>query len=239
MWSDLLILPFGMVAGVLTTLAGMGGGLLLLAGLGSWFGAREALALSTPALFVSNLHRVYLLRKDVVRPTLTLFAVGAVPGALVGSLTAAVVPQALLSAILVVATLLAFARFLGILRINARPAIVAPAGFGIGALTGTAGGAGALVAPLYLSLGLTGTQYVATVSASAVVMHAVRIVGYGVGGMFGAGLFPELGLLLAGLLLGNGLGLRIRPHVSERATRWIEGSALGVATAFAVATTIE
>lgn len=221
----LLLLAMGVFAGVLTTLSGMGGGMLLLLVLSVVWSPGEALACTAPALLLGNLHRLYLFRKTVAWSAIGPFAAAAVPGSLVGGLLVSVTPATLTRWLLVLMTLLAIARALGWVKLRPRTWAMTPAGALIGALNGAAGGAGLLVAPLLLALGLAGETYVASVAACAVAMHLGRIIGYGAGGLFTPHL-AFLSLVLAVAILGgNFIGQRLR-SVSSR----IGGSRLEYAT---------
>ena len=83
----------GLLAGLLTTVAGMGGGLFLIVALGVTRGPHVALALSAPALLLANLHRAWLFRAHLDRGVASRLAAGAIPGAILG----AVVMQSLVS----------------------------------------------------------------------------------------------------------------------------------------------
>lgn len=210
-----LLLALGVFAGVLTTLSGMGGGMLLLLILSVVWSPAEALACTAPALLLGNLHRVYLFRKSVEWSVIGPFAAAAIPGSLVGGLLVSVTPPVLTRWLLVLMTFLAIARALGWVELRPRARAMAPAGALIGALNGAAGGAGLLVAPLLLALGLSGEIYVASGAACAVAMHFGRIIGYGAGGLF----TPHLALLslvtAIAILGGNFIGQRLR-RVSSR-----------------------
>ena len=57
----------GLLAGILTTIAGQGGGLMLLLACSSMLGPHAALAVTAPALLFGNLHRSILLRGHIDR----------------------------------------------------------------------------------------------------------------------------------------------------------------------------
>lgn len=196
--------------------------------------AREALVVTTPALLLSNLHRAWLLRAAIDRRTAAAFALGAVPFAIVGGLVVPAIPERALSILLVASTLLVLARSRGLVTIRAHRGMVAPAGAAIGALAATAGGAGMLVGPLYLSLGLSGVAYVGTVAISAVALHLGRVVGYGVSGVLTIADLPSAAALLAGLILGNLVAHRLRGRLSPAAEGRIEVASLSLATILAV-----
>jgi uncharacterized membrane protein YfcA len=93
----LLFIALGLLGGVVSTLTGMGGGLLMLTCLSLIVGPHAALALSSPALLVSNAHRAFLLRENVDKRVVTLIGAGAIPGAIVGGLLLTRVPELLVS----------------------------------------------------------------------------------------------------------------------------------------------
>ena len=87
-------------------------------------------------------------------------------------------------------------------------------GFGVGVLTGASGGAGVLMGPILLSLGLTGMRYVATNSAIAVAIHIGRVIAYGAAGMFQRDLVLPILVLACAIFTGNFLSKAVRPRMS-------------------------
>jgi uncharacterized membrane protein YfcA len=224
----------GLVAGVLTTVAGMGGGMLLVASLVALRGPHVALAITTPALFASNGHRAWMFRKVLSLRTAGAFALGAVPAAALVGFFVPAVPGWALAGILVFATLLTLARSAGWIRLAPKPGAITAAGAGIGALAATAGGAGALTGPLFLSAGLTGAEYVGTVALAAVALHAGRLLGYGTGGLLRTDLAAPMLVLVVGLVAGNLAGKRLRDRVDAELEKRVEVGALLVCTALAI-----
>ena len=215
-----LLLPLGALAGVLTTVTGMGGGVLLLLALSLASGPAEALALTSPALLVGNLHRLALYRGDVDRRVASSLALGALPGSLLGGLVAVALPALAVQALLVLATALALTRALGLYDVRPSTAALVPAGFGVGAAAATTGSAGLLIGSLILASGLTGARYIATVAAVAVAMHLGRIVAYGAGGLVTTTTLLASAALALAILAGNTVGERVRRGLDARlATR--------------------
>jgi uncharacterized membrane protein YfcA len=233
----LALLPLlGVASGALTTLAGLGGGILLLLALSLVWGPTAALAATAPALLLSNLHRFWMYRRDIDRGVAGSFIAGALPGSLVGGLLAARVPEGLLAWMMVGMTALALARSFGVWRWRPQPTLLLPAGLGIGVLTGTSGGAGVLVAPLLLSAGLSGQAYVATAAVCAVAMHTGRVVAYGAGGLLTEETLIRTGILTAALLIGNLVGKRLRARLlDERRAQWLEMATLVVCVGLSLA----
>lgn len=229
-----LFVALGLVAGVLTTVAGMGGGLFLIAVIGVLCGPHLALVLTSPALFVSNAHRTFMYRRQVDWRVAGKVAMGAVPGALLGGLLLPAIPEVVIAGLLVVTTTLAILRAKGIFRLKPGGRSLVGAGASVGALASTSGGAGLLLSPVLLATGLTGAAFVATTSACAVAMHLGRIGGYLGSGLLSRDLSVLMVALVVGLLLGNLLGKKLRGHIPEGAEGKVELGALVVSTALAV-----
>lgn len=237
-----VLAALGIAAGVLTSLAGQGGGLFLLIVCSMLFGPHQALAMTAPALLLGNLHRAWTYRRSIDRAVAARMTIGGLPGALLGGLLAGVMPAAMIDVVLVVMTGLAIAKALGWIRFAVPRRALAPAGFGIGAMTGTAGGAGVLLAPVLLSSGLSGPAFVGTSSVVAVVTHLGRVAAYGFAGFFSGGgggyathvLGAVLTLALA-IFAGNALAGRLRPLLSSRAALRIEYGTLIVCVVLSVA----
>lgn len=225
----------GLLAGLLTTLLGLGGGLLLVLGLSVVWDPRAALACSAAALLSGNLQRWWLFRRSASTATARRFAWGALPGALCAGLLAAYLPATLVRVALGLSTSIAVASSSGWLAWRPGPRWMAPGGFVIGALTGAAGGAGVLVAPLLLTSGLTGEAYVATASACAVVLHVGRVTGYALGGLYDGPLLARAALLACSIFVGNALGAKLRRRWRALPERALETGALVVCVALSLA----
>lgn len=222
----LALLPLGLVAGAVTTLAGQGGGLLLVLVLSAFVGPHAALALTTPALFLGNAHRAWLCRKVVDRRLAWLTIAGVLPGAYLGGRFAGLASPAVLQWALVLVTALAIGKALRWLTLDVPRGAFVPAGAGIGILAGTSGGAGVLLGPLVHSTGLRGGAFVGTVAVIAVALHAGRLLAYGGAGLLKVSDLPAASLLAVGIFVGNFVGDRVRPKLGERLTGRVELSTL-------------
>jgi len=229
-----LLLVAGLLAGVLTTIAGQGGGLLLLLAMTALRGPHEALAITAPALLFGNLHRAILLRAHLNRAVARQMIAGALPGALVGGLLTGVIPPSALRILLVVVTTLAIIKAIGWLRFQVPKNALFPAGLLIGGMTGTSGGAGVLFAPVLLAVGLTGPSYVATTSTVAVAAHIGRVVGYASLGLFSKSLLLPTIIVTTSIFAGNALGSLLHARLSARRSTFIEYGALVVCAVLSV-----
>ena len=225
----------GAGAGLLTTLAGLGGGMMLVITLSWIYGPDVALASTAPALLIGNGHRAWLLRtplfaKDAADETAAtpaeppptafrvamMFSAAALPAAFVGGLVAVSVPMDVLRWLLLGVTVLALARQAGWIRWQPTAAALLPAAVLSGFLTATSGGGSLVMAPSLLAVGLRGDRYVAAGSTIALMMHIGRVPAYAVGGWFNQETLSGAALLVVAIVIGNALGTRLRRHLSDR-----------------------
>lgn len=218
----------GLCAGVLTTLAGQGGGLFLLLVCSVLLGPKVALAITAPALLLGNLHRAVLFRRFINRAVATRMILGAVPGAFVGGFLAGKLPEWALHVLLVGLTAVSVARALRWLSFEVPRGALGPAGFVIGAMTGTSGGAGVLFAPVLLSSGLRGKAFVGTIATVAFATHLGRVVAYASSGLFTRQLMLPIFVVALAITLGNAVGERLRARLSDSATLRLEYGVLVV-----------
>ena len=198
------------VAAVLSAVAGFGGGVVLLPIFVSVLGAREAVAVLTITQLVSNGSRVWFNRGEIRCGLVGLFAAGAIPAALAGAVVLTRAPVPLLTRVigvfLLVMVIWRRVRPAGV-RLDDRGfvAIGAASGFG----SALVGSVGPLVAPFFLARGLTGAAYIGTEAASAVVMHATKLIVFGAVAVLTART-ALLGLALApATIAGAWLGRRV------------------------------
>lgn len=231
----LVLAALGLLAGVLTTLAGQGGGLFLIVACSLLVGPHEALAITAPALLLGNLHRAVLFRRFIDRGIAMRVVLGAIPGAFLGGLLAGAIPPWAIASLLVGLTLVAIARALKWLRWDVPRAALAPAGLVIGAMTGTAGGAGVLYSPVLLSSGLRGAALIGTLSTIGFSTHVGRVVAYAATGMFTPDLLVRTAMLAAAISAGNAVGERMRKRLTETLTTRLEYGVLVVCVAISLA----
>lgn len=231
----IVLVALGILSGVLTTLAGQGGGLMLLLAASALLGPHAALAVTTPALLLGNLHRAILFRRYIDRHVALRMVLGIVPGAIVGGLAAGAAPGWLLKIFLVAVTALAVAKALGKLPFGVPKGALGPAGFGLGAMMGTCGGAGVLNAPVLLACGLRGGAFIGTSATIAFAGHAGRIFGYSSLGLFSTQRALTAALVAGAIFVGNAIGERLRTRAGERTTTRLEYGMLVVCVALSVA----
>jgi len=220
----------GIAAGMVTTIAGFGGGLLLVVMLAATLDPLTALALTSLALLVGNTHRVGMLKHAIETRVVAPYLAGALPGAIIGAAVAVSLPIWLIHALIVGAVAFAFGRTLGWFHYAPGRRALVPAGALVGVVTATSGGGGLLQGPTFLAYGLSGDAFVATMSTCAVFIHIGRIGGYAYGGLISGHLLVQAGLLAITIVAGNLLGRRISSRLPSGARRGIELGTLTLCT---------
>ncbi|MBL8716845.1 MAG: sulfite exporter TauE/SafE family protein [Myxococcales bacterium] len=224
----------GIGAGLLTTVAGLGGGILMLLAVSLATDPKVALVATAPALLAGNLHRAFLFRGDVDRRVARAFALGAFPGSVLGGALLSRMPGRLVGIVMAAMTAVALLRVCKVVTFTPRARGITPVGFGIGALAGTSGGAGMLAGPFLMALGLGGASYVATAAVASVAMHLGRVLSYGLSGLLDASTVRLSLLLLGAVLVGNSAGKWARRFIGPRLGTRIEVTTLVVASALGV-----
>lgn len=234
MLAGMWLLPLGLCAGVLTTVAGLGGGMLMVLALSLVWDAPTALAVTSPALFFGNVHRAWLYRHDIDRHISIIFALGAVPAAFVGGMMAAEIPTRLLHGLMLATTILAALRTAGVVQWRPPAALLFPAGLFVGVLAATSGAGAVLVAPVIMATGVIGDRYIGTVAVAALALHLGRMGGYSLAGLFDAETLSRSAVLALAIFAGNLGGQRIRRAISERTSRALEVVTLSACTVLAL-----
>ncbi|MGH1343083.1 MAG: sulfite exporter TauE/SafE family protein [Nannocystales bacterium] len=221
----------GVLAGVLTSAAGFGGGLVVTLGLSLLLGPAAGLAIGAPALTLGHTHRVLKMRGQWDRKAARALCLGAVPGAVVGAMTLVALPPGAVWWILLSATLLGVAEFSGKIPRTFGRRMLGPGGFGVGFLAAAAGVGGLLLPAVMLGAGLSGAAFVATAATASVCVSAVRIVMYGASGLIDAQtLLLSVGCG-AGILMGNAVGLKVLRVMTAKRQRVIAGIVLALCVA--------
>jgi uncharacterized protein len=213
-----LVVLTAFAAATLAGVSGFGGAVVLLPALVAVFGARDAVVVLTVAQLVGNGSRAFFNRRDVDRPIVRCFAIGAVPLALAGGAVFATIPAGALT------------RGLGAFMLGAvawrhlhrgTPAafprdrfIVLGAAFGF--LSAIVGSVGPVMAPFFLGYGLVKGAYIGTEAACTIVMHVTKLAAYGGGGVLSdSAILAGLGLAPV-MVAGSWLGKRVLDRLPER-----------------------
>lgn len=216
-----------LIAGVLDTVAGFGGGLLLLPILVLVAGSKDAVLLSALIPLGWNIVRIWMLREWMNWRVVGLFALGIVPGALVSGQFLADIDAELLRRAIGIVLIFFGGYYVARLyldipspRITMKPWLYVPLGLVTGAIGGVLGaGHGPLQSWGLSAGGLSPREIIASNGAIGGVTALARVAGYGAAGLLHDGLWlpAAVGFVAgaAGAIYGVRLSLRARDTTLE------------------------
>lgn len=219
------LVALGVFAGILTTIAGLGGGLMLVSVLSVARGPLEALTLTAPALLLGNTHRVWMFRASIDRRVALPLVAGSGLGALIGSLVLVGLPSFVVQALIAVVIAYALAKESGFVDWRPKATWLFPTGLGAGFIASSSGAA-VVVAPMLVAGGLAGEAFVATSAAVAIAIHCGRVIGFGMEGALDLNGLLASALLAGTILCGNVLGRTLRVKLGESGCRRVTMLAL-------------
>lgn len=230
---NLVVLAFlGFLGGVLSGVAGVGGGVIFIPALvyAAHWGIKEAIAASLVLIFFaafSGTFRNFRSTKNPIDWKLTAFlAVAVAPSTLIGVAVSRISPDIVLEvAFAILLLILAYptARGGNLLRVGDRrkasPALVLVAGVGIGTLAGLLGvGGGVLLVPLMvLGLGVSMKRAISTSLAVILFASLTGAMGYVALGMVDLASLPPL---ILGSVLGGWVGAHYKEVFPDYILRW-------------------
>lgn len=216
---DLWIIAAAAVAtSVLSAIAGLGGGVILLAVIAQFFPTTVAIPIHGGIQLVANASRAASLRRDVDWKAAGWAALPLLPASLLGAAAATGVPED--------ATRLILGLFLLVLVWRPGWLRFEPAGglsnrglLGVGAVSGflnsTVGASGPFTSPFFRAVTATHVAFVATAAASQVAAHASKLVAYGLTGFAPRDHLAVIGAGAVGAVTGTILGTRLLGRVDE------------------------
>lgn len=219
------------VAGATASLAGFGIGSLLTPLVAAQFGTPVAVAAVALPHAIATALRAWRLRdaidRDVLRGFGLVSAVGALTGALVYARIGAGALTVVLALLLLATSLAALTGWTS--RWRARGAAVWGLGLASGLFGGVAGNQGGVRAAALLAFALAPRAFVATSTATGLLVDAARLPVYlwRAGGAIGA-LWQEIAIASAGVLVGTLLGERILLGMSPERFRRVLGALIGL-----------
>lgn len=241
MEADLWLIPVGLVAGLVGSVVGLGGGLiatpvLVSAGLAPAAAAASSLFVSLGNAAASTAS--YWRQRRIRAGALARLAAAAVPGTVLGALASGAVAPPAFKALLAVLLVACIAHML--VRRRARggagspaarmAALAAAASFFAGTLSSFFGiGGGIIYVPLLLAvLGLTMREAVATSQAVLVPVSLAGVVSHAA---LGHPDYWQALLLMSGAMAGGYIGARLSARAPEGRLRVLVSAVMGVAAA--------
>jgi hypothetical protein len=174
--SLLLAGAFG--AGVISAVAGFGGGIVYLPLVVALVGPREAVPLITFGLMFSNLTRVTIHWRRIVWPLAIRYIIGAIPGAALGAVVFVKLPADWITKG-IGAFLIASVVFLLVQKEDRPPltrwGIFYPLGAIVGFFSNMLGVVGPTAVPFFLATGIRKEAFVGTMAFGALMMHTTGV----------------------------------------------------------------
>jgi uncharacterized membrane protein YfcA len=210
------------LAGGIASVAGFGIGSLLTPLVASQYGMKTAVSAIAIPHFIATVLRFCRLRRDVDRRVLLGFGIINATGSLFGALVHVWVNNPILA--IVLGILLVFAGIIGLLgyadRMRFGRGAARLAGGVSGAFGGLVGNQGGIRSAAMLGLGVQGPAFVATATATGIMVDAVRMPVYFITEhkrMFSA--WPVIIAAIIGVVLGTLVGERQLRKIPEKAFR--------------------
>ncbi len=197
---------------------GAAGGLLLLAILAMVFPPVVVIPVHTLVQLGSVLGRVALMHDYVLRAVLPPFLIGSIIGAGLGAQIFITLPAGLLQGIL--ACFILFAIWMPrVSQMGAAGGRFAVLGFGATFLGVFVSATGTLLSPFVAGASPDRRNYVATFGALMAIVHACKLVAFGVIGIAVGAYLPLVAAMIAAAMVANWAGSKTLDHVPERVFR--------------------
>lgn len=212
----------GLAAGILSSAAGLGGGLALVAIVSIGLTPHDAVALTAPVIAFGAVDRSWMFRHDLDVPVLGWLLVGALPLTLLASFVMTDIPAGVLR--LVMGGLLF--SFIGyqllLVRRGARPLSIPLPAFAVvgmlnGGLAATVGGGGPVTAAFLHGRGLRRGRFVGTASVCTGSVNVLKTAVFATTGVLTLSLLPATAAAAISMPVGNRLGRFLLRYLSDRA----------------------
>lgn len=214
----------GFVAGLITTVAGIGGGITLVAVLSGFLDPKAVVGLTAPVLMIGNLSRVVMFRGELDRPAAGWVLAAGAPAAVVGAVTLPRLPGRALQVGMAL-LLLSFVAYQLTRRWRRPPRPVRrepvdarlglPVGLALGGLSATVGGAGPIGAPFFHARGLRRGGFAATSALANGVIHLLKTVVFLASGVLALTHLPASAVAAVTVAAGNRAGKAVLGRISE------------------------
>lgn len=211
-----------LLTSIVSSVAGLGGGTMLLLVIAQFVSPTAAIPIQGAIQLASNGSRSVLLREQISWPTVGWASLLVLPGSFVGVLVATSLPEnAIRSALAVFVLVLAWRpqwlRFAG--TSSSTPAESRNLLIGVGAMSGfmnsTVGASGPMTSIFYKAVTATHVAFVATAATAQVVAHISKLVAFTAAG-WEIGEFLDLIVIgVVGVLVGSWIGTRLLGRVSD------------------------
>ena len=232
MFELIVIGVVALLTSILSAVAGLGGGVILLLVIAQFVAPTTAIPIQGAIQLVSNGSRAVLLRRSVAWPVVGWSSMLVLPGSLLGVAIATSVPENAVRVVLAVFVLVLAWRpqwlklnpASGVASDQAdtdggnRPRGQRPMLLGLGAASGllnsTVGASGPVTSPFYKAVTATHVAFVATAAAAQVAAHTAKLVAFTTGGWDIADHAGVIAVGIVGVVTGSWVGTRLLGRIS-------------------------
>lgn len=199
MTSYILVLAFGLLAGLVSGIVGTGATIILLPVLVLTFGPKAAIPIMAIVALMSNFAKITSWWREIDWRAVGAYAVGGIPGAALGARTMLILPPRLVDLALGLFFLVMIPgrHWLAKRNFKLGAPLLVPAGFFIGFLTGIVVSTGPITVPIFSAYGLVKGAFIATEAAASLAMYISKAITFR---SFGA--LPT-DIILQGLITGS------------------------------------
>jgi uncharacterized membrane protein YfcA len=178
---------------------GTGATIILLPVLVFVFGPREAIPIMAIVALMSNFAKITSWWRCIDWRATAAYAIGGIPGAALGARTMLALPPRVVDAALAIffLAMIPGRRWLAARAFKISPWVMAPAGLGIGFLTGIVVSTGPITVPVFSAYGLVKGAFIATEAAASMAMYISKAITFQ---SFGA---LPIDIVIKGLISGS------------------------------------
>lgn len=218
-WEMALIGLVAMLTAILSAVAGLGGGLILLTVLAQFFPTATAIPIQGGIQLISNGSRSWILREGINWPVVARASVLLMPASLLGVAVGRSIPESGTRLILGVFVLIVAWRP-SLLRWRGTDELPPQVMYGIGAASGflntTVGASGPFTSPFFKAVTVTHAAFVATAATSQVLAHIAKLVAFSLDDFAPAEHLHVIAVGAVGVIVGSLIGSRLLGRFDER-----------------------
>jgi len=221
-----------LLTSILSAVAGLGGGVILLLVIAQFVAPTTAIPIQGAIQLVSNGSRAALLRQSIAWPVVGWSSLLLLPGSLVGVAIATSVPEdavriVLAAFVLVLAWRPQWLKLApaprgvteqgdvdGTKRLQQRRPMLMGLGAATGVLNSTVGASGPVTSPFFKAVTATHVAFVATAAATQVAAHAAKLIAFTTGGWSIADHVDVIAIGVIGVIVGRWIGTRLPGRIS-------------------------
>lgn len=204
---------------ILSAIAGLGGGIILLVAIVQFFAPTVAIPVHGGIQLVSNGSRAAILRKDIAWRAVGWSLVLLFPASLVGVAVATALPEQVIRLAIGVFVLIVAWRP-GLLKWRGADGLPERALVGVGAVSGflntTVGASGPVTSPFFKAVTASHTAFVASAAAAQVFAHISKLVAFTIDDFAVTDHLAVIGVGAVGVTAGSWVGTRFLNKVSEQ-----------------------